>query len=469
MSFLDSIPKDLQDKIKKITTILPNSLDIFKELYEVGVNQGNRQNDNEPVSKKRKVNTSESGDHSQDGEGNISQDNIIFKLNEVSVLSPLRKKLNFILHLSDVDKKPMLSLQKDKKIELSIHNLRSSIKMATFLPVSEKPNLMYLFIKYTTPVDSDDDTNKQKKTIDPILIALTKDQILHQFHNFGILDSTITDFNQCIDYMRKQAILTGFRISNPFTINMNGGDVVRSFFVNCHRGTKEGSLYFLPDNIIFGFRKPILVFDSTDIESITYSSITRLTFNVTLITKSDEKYEFSMIDQSEYTKIDEYVRRKQVIDKSMSEELKAKTKKNANENSEDGNGVSALEEATQQMNGTAAPDINGADFDSEDDEENDGNFEADSDLSDGSESENNDSEDLEANSDPEDQDVEEQEGGDEEIQGPEEEENGAITSTLQGYDNMNVDLSSNLSNIPIEIDDDEEDEDDDEGSGVEYD
>lgn len=456
MSFIESLPKELQNKIKKITAILPNSVEIFQELYDFGITQGQNQNGVDQGSpKKRKLDGSSS---SNGKEAIIPQDNIIFKLKEVSVLSPLRKKLNLVLHLSHIDNKPMLSLEKDSKIELSISNLRANIKMATFLPVSEKPNLMYLFIKYVNPTETNSDG---KVHSDPILITLTKDHILQQFHKNGILDISITEFNSCIDYMRKQAILTGFRISNPFVTNVGNEEIVQSFFVNCHRGTKEGSLYFLPDNILFGFRKPILLFDSSDIESITYSSITRLTFNVTLITKEGEKFEFSMIDQSEYTKIDQYVKRKQVIDKSMSEELKAKTKaKNHDGDGEDTPG--ALQEAAQQLEMEGSVDINGVDLDSEDNEENDGNFEAGSDLSDGSDNDDEDedaSEDLDENEEEDEQEADEEE--DQEAEDLEE----VSAPTLQIQD---INMSSNLAGIPIEIGDDEDEDEDEDGSGVEY-
>lgn len=119
----------------------------------------------------------------------------------------------------------------------------------------------------------------------------------------------------------RQASMCGFKIEDPFA----GGD---AFFVDAHKGSKEGVLYFLPNNIIFGFKKPILFYESKDIKSITYSSITRITFNVTLLVRKpdgeEERIEFSMIDQSEFSKIDLYVKAKEVEDNSMAEELKAK-------------------------------------------------------------------------------------------------------------------------------------------------
>lgn len=474
MSFLDDLPVDLQKKIKKVISILPNTLDTFKELYEFAINQHN-QSPND--SKRRKLNNNSYNTSNNNKESSrsstagypdnltiqnmISQDDIIFQLKDVSVLSPLRKKLNFILHLSSIDKSPILSLERDSKIELSIHDLRSNIQMAVFLPVSEKPNLTYLLIKYA----------HSNSYSEPILINLANDLILNQFHKFGILETSVTDFASCIDYIRKQAILAGFRISNPFS--SNGDPIHSSFSINCHRGTKEGTLYFLPDNILFGFKKPILLFDSNDIESITYSSITRLTFNMTLITKRGQTFEFSMIDQNEYTKIDEYVKRKQVVDRSMSEELKAKTKSkisnnnNNNMGSQDNNSIdnsknnensldpnntnghqSILEAATKQFEQSNTFNLNDVHLDLDDDEALDANFEAESDLSDGSEVE----------------EVEEFDKEEEEEENDLEEISHSIINNQQH--SINMDLFTSLKDIPIEIDDND---DDSEGSGVDYD
>ena len=503
MEFLDGLPIDLQNKIRKVTSILPNTLETFRELYEFAIEQKdqsinaskrkklnsshtttNNNNNNSSSSSSSSTsnitnNTNNKTAHSQNNltvQNKISQDDIIFQLKDVSVLSPLRKKLNFILHLSPTDKSPMLSLERDSKVELSIHDLRSNIQMAVFLPVPEKPNLTYLFIKYT----------RSNSHNEPILINLANDLILNQFHKFGLLEDSITDFAACIDYIRKQAILTGFRISNPFASNV-GDPMQRSFSINCHRGTKEGTLYFLPDNILFGFKKPILLFDSDDIESITYSSITRLTFNMTLTTKSSEVFEFTMIDQNEYTKIDEYVKRKQVIDRSMSEELKAKTKSKINSNNSNNNNSSSsssnimgnqnnnsidnsknnednfdtndtdgrqsiLETTIKQLEHSGPFNLNDVDLDSEDDEDIDANFEADSDLSDGSEVEEIDKE--------------------EEEEEREENDINEISHSIIGnqQSNVNMNLSASLKDIPIEVEDDEEEEDNDdnEESGVEY-
>ena len=451
-SFLDNLPDALRSQVEPIITALPKSKAVLEELYQYAL----QESDNS----RRKISKTSVDIDSTFFEC-VQEENIIFKLKDVTVLSPLRKKSNIILHISNKTNKPMLSLMNENTPTMTITNLKINIKMATFLPVPEKNNIFYMFINYKKSVND--------KFSEPILITINKESILEQFLASGLLESDDQDFTRCIEYMRKQAILTGFRISDPFFTSHQSSDISPSFHVEGHRGTKEGTLYFLPDHILFGFKKPILMFESNDIESITYSSITRLTFNVTLITKDDGKFEFSMIDQTEYAKIDEYVKRKQVKDRSMSNELKAKTT-NKNQQVQDGEPMSALEEATQQLESDM--NINAMNLDS-DDEENDVNFEAESDLSDGSEDD--------------DEDDEEEEVQDNTLYNKSNKMSTEFSldlnelnslpsiledqhSTFNGFnafqpEGFSVDLG--LDDIPIEIEDDEDDEDD--GSGVEYD
>lgn len=446
-SFLNEIPISIREKIDKISSVLPDTIAVFEELYNYAKN--------DIPDERRKIVKKDSKISSTA----INESAIIFKLNNISVLSPLRKKLSLFFHLSESTRQPCLSLLKDSEVELSISNLKKNVVMATFLPVPEKKNLMYLFIKYNE--------SNNRKHADPILISLNKETTVQQFQHLALIDNSTGNFEDCVEYMRKQAILTGFRISDPFSNASNEQN--RTFHVECHRGTKEGTLYFLPDNIIFGFKKPILVFDSSDIGSITYSSITRLTFNVTLITKSEEKYEFSMIDQTEYANIDEYVKRKQVTDKSMSEELKAKSKsKNQNEDQQ-----SILQETAEQMQKDV--NINNVPLDSDDEE--DGNFEADSELSDGSEDDEDEEEEVydNASENKDDDEINKKDTEDEvRLDDSHEpsidvEESETIQQPQRSDATYNLGING-LSDIPIEIDDEEEDsEDSDEGSGVEYD
>ncbi|GAV48135.1 hypothetical protein ZYGR_0I04320 [Zygosaccharomyces rouxii] len=439
-SLLNNLDPELRNSVLSIVKKVPESVSIFQKVYDAGRTSNN---EFEPLRKSQKLGNESTSEES------IDRSSVIFGLNDVSVLSPLRKKLNLALHLSRGDKTPTLSLLRDGRQELAIRDLGKNITMAVFLPVAEKMGNVYLFITYTKSVDD--------KYGDPILITLNKESVLQQFKQNGIIENEIGEFTKCIEYMRKQAILAGFRITDPFFTNSSQQSP--SFHVECHRGTKEGTLYFLPEHLIFGFKKPILVFQSSDIESITYTSITRLTFNVNLVTKEDEKFEFSMIDQSEYNKIDDYVKRKQVTDKSMSEELKAKSNyKNQQAAQGENNEPSALKEAAQLMEGgNEGGNLNGAEFD-DDDDENDANFEEESGSSDGSDE----SGEEEMNDETADREAMREEQHDEqhEMEDAEAEKAEDLEQEQDG--------GGDADDIPIELDDDD-DGDDDEGSGVEYD
>ncbi|KAG0678169.1 hypothetical protein C6P41_004784 [Kluyveromyces marxianus] len=465
--FLERFPANLQAKIREIIVKVPESENVFREVFHFGQINVNDFADN---NKKRKVSSNNSLA--------VSAGDLIFELQDVSVLSPLRKKLTLTISIEENSQLPMIAFKKNDTIEHIVRDIKNSIKFAAFLPFPEKKNLEYLYIYYE---------EREGNNNDPILITLNKDQTLKQFKERSILTEEESNFQVVIDYMRRQAILTGFRISDPFSPSVMESH--HSFFVDCHRGSKEGSLFFLPEHILFGFKKPILLFESKDIDAITYSSITRLTFNVTLILKNGEKFEFSMIDQNKFSEIDDYVKRKQVQDKSMSDELKAKVTKSSQVVDQ-----SALKEALEESGA-----LDGMNADSDD--ENDKNFEDESDLSDGSNS-SNEEEEEEEEDDEEEEGEEGEEGEDEEeesndddqwnskekgsgqssVKDPEqqnieidhdlESQQGKSTSTTSSRNNfsMEVDefpslLDENelIQDIPISMDDDEE-----EDSGVEY-
>lgn len=95
--------------------------------------------------------------------------------------------------------------------------------------------------------------------------------------------------------------------------------------VTCYRGSKEALLYLLQSWVFIGFTKPLQLFNVEDIESISYSSITRSTFSLNIKLKTTgEQFEFSMIDQDKFDTINYYKENSAWNDNSMSEALRAK-------------------------------------------------------------------------------------------------------------------------------------------------
>lgn len=107
----------------------------------------------------------------------------------------------------------------------------------------------------------------------------------------------------------------------------------KAVHVKAFRGSKDGYLFFLPNGILWGFKKPLLFLPHTRISAVSYTSVLQRTFNLSLeimTTKArseeetTEEIEFAMLDQEDYSGIDEYVKRYGLQDKSMAEQRKAK-------------------------------------------------------------------------------------------------------------------------------------------------
>lgn len=144
----------------------------------------------------------------------------------------------------------------------------------------------------------------------------------------------------------------------------------RAVHVKAFRGNKDGYLFFLPNGILWGFKKPLLFIPLDRIVAISYTSVLQRTFNMVVeidvsharelaqpghqeqdadAANKTEELEFGMIDQEDYQGIDEtYVRRHGLNNRSMAEGRKAK--RQLRENAKGGNAPGADGAA----NGTAA-------------------------------------------------------------------------------------------------------------------
>ncbi|KAI3396852.1 hypothetical protein diail_11624 [Diaporthe ilicicola] len=125
----------------------------------------------------------------------------------------------------------------------------------------------------------------------------------------------------------------------------------RAVHVKAHRGSKDGYLFFLPNGILWGFKKPLLFISLDRINAVSYVNVLQRTFNMVVEVDvshapqqdeqpksgatgaqwddddgpKTEEIEFAMIDQEDYSTIDEsYVRRHGLHNRSMAEGRKAK-------------------------------------------------------------------------------------------------------------------------------------------------
>lgn len=189
----------------------------------------------------------------------------------------------------------------------------------------------------------------------------------------------------------------------------------------------QGYLFFLPNGIVFGFKKPLAFFAFGAVEAISYTSVLQRTFNLVISAVENpaaadaqgeepeaKDVEFSMLDQADFAGIDDYVKRHGLSDASMAAQRRAKlygvnkdkTKgaevnggdSAAGDEGADGDGETELQKAERQLQ------------DAEDDEEDDEDFADESESDGGSASSDSEGEEGEEGADGE-LDVEEEEDG----------------------------------------------------------
>lgn len=217
----------------------------------------------------------------------------------------------------------------------------------------------------------------------------------------------------------------------------------RAVHVKAFRGSKDGYLFFLPNGILWGFKKPLLFIPLDRIVAVSYTSVLQRTFNVVVeidvshapvhdvnqkgqqwedenATKTEE-IEFAMIDQEDYQGIDEtYVRRHGLHNRSMAEGRKAK--RQLRENAKAGDVVADATNGSAQQAGGEDDDM--AELDRAEQLIEDEEDEEEEDYDPGSEGES------EGEGDSSDEDDDEDDDEDEDDEGEEGEEG----DDAEGYD-----------------------------------
>ncbi|PVH86523.1 Rtt106-domain-containing protein [Cadophora sp. DSE1049] len=171
----------------------------------------------------------------------------------------------------------------------------------------------------------------------------------------------------------------------------------KAVHVKAFRGSKDGYLFFLPNGILWGFKKPLLFLPNERIAAVSYTSVLQRTFNLAVEIdtsipgeeESKEEYEFAMLDQEDFGGIDTYVKRHGLQDKSMAEQRKAKRLNINAVKDEDGNIIGSAE-STELAKATTEAEQAAMDEEDEDEEDYDPGSEGESEGS-GSSSEDEDS------------------------------------------------------------------------------
>lgn len=125
----------------------------------------------------------------------------------------------------------------------------------------------------------------------------------------------------------------------------------KAVFVKAFRGSKDGYLFFLPNGILWGFKKPMMFLPHERIAAVSYVNVLQRTFNLSVEVDmavageedAKEEFEFSMLDQEDFGGIDGFIKRHGLQDKSMAEQRKAKRLNVNVVKDEDGNVVGNAE------------------------------------------------------------------------------------------------------------------------------
>lgn len=375
----DTLPKELRAQVTAAIEKDSSLENVFIQLINFFKNDADSGN-----GKKRKLNTGPVSTPDPAAATIIDEPSAL-KLPGVSVQTPIRKKLDLVLT------KNALVLRKSAETAPEYVVPVTDIDSVFLLPIPEKAKPQWALI--VNPA-TDESTNKNRS--ESIMVTVGEDIVkaIVKPENGELYNGTIQEI--LILYFQRRNI----SITSEATMPPNQSLIQ----VSAYRGSKDGYLYFLPESVFFGFKKPLLVFRLFKIISISYSSITKSTFNMivkyrenllenenanTQKNNADTKFheiEFSMIDQAFFEKINQYVEFHGLDDESLAEERKAKVDAKAvfpdqlikaSRETEVNTAMNVDEEdlpEPKQQNEMREINLNTHDFGSDDDDEMDEDF-----------------------------------------------------------------------------------------------
>ncbi|KAF2229989.1 Rtt106-domain-containing protein [Viridothelium virens] len=363
---------DLLNKIQSHLARFPEQHTLFEEIAFY-INNHNSISSTDGPNKKRKINGSGTPQNTTMSDlqaavkkgGNWETPIAYYRVPEVSFSIPQRKK--FMLELCSEGSsiaKATGSLQMTEKGQGGIRAVNTStgklefgigwndIEQIICLPVPEKQQRTYNFL--IIPIGNDGVYSETPSPPDQIIFTLPetapKTAMFTESHAPSDLahfppteaeqetyvSSAIRYINAGLRTHRKQ-VITPNEDEFASAVPQPHRKGEKAFHVKAFRGSKDGFLYFLGIGLVFGFKKPILLFQHHHIDSISFTNVLQRTFNIVItvsrsglgssVEGSEEKteeFEFSMIDQAEYAEIDTWVKKHALNDHSMAQQRKAK-------------------------------------------------------------------------------------------------------------------------------------------------
>ncbi|KAL3427715.1 hypothetical protein PVAG01_01224 [Phlyctema vagabunda] len=271
-------------------------------------------------------------------------DPVLLEVKDISVVIPQRKKYTLCFTASHL----YARLGESKEPVAGISYALKDIEYAFCLPVPEKSQKQFNYVLF--PKNSIITPAKPVAGAPPAPepIVFTIPDSAPKPGTIGGQDSTAAsavsdDFKTLFDWaFSKYLKSSGSQVkkiteadANLFasTIKQPHRPKEKAVHVKGFRGSKDGYLFFLPDGILWGFKKPMLFLPHSRISAVSYTSVLQRTFNLNIDVdtsndkggeETQEEFEFAMLDQEDFAGINEFVQRHGLQDKSMAEQRKAK-------------------------------------------------------------------------------------------------------------------------------------------------
>ncbi|KAF1976053.1 Rtt106-domain-containing protein [Bimuria novae-zelandiae CBS 107.79] len=333
---------------------------LFRDISTYILNQTS-QTTTEPVSKKRKLEDSNGTQNSAAAPSSLtsSATKAWRQYPGVSFSIPQRKK--FTLELVDRKDGGIRAVGADGSVEFAV--AWRDVDQVFCLPVPEKAKRQHNFIVLPVHGDGVNPVPDHLKTSPPEPIVWTFEEATGK----NIVEGEDPGPGPMAEAIHHCLLQAGTNKTVVFpeaaqfesAIPQSHRKGEKAYHVKGHRGSKEGYLFFTSVGIVWGFKKPLAFFDFASVTSVSYTNILRNTFNLVLTTQTGD-VEFGMIDQTDYSGINDYVQKHGLQDESMAAARRAQ-KLNVNpekkeENGENGaaaqvpnDGLTELERAQQEL------------------------------------------------------------------------------------------------------------------------
>ncbi|KAH6724551.1 hypothetical protein DL95DRAFT_380244 [Leptodontidium sp. 2 PMI_412] len=411
---------DIQDAIRNASAAGPHYIELFNQisLHVCGLISSP-----EPASKKRRIDdqglvarpaSSGTNGHALNGIVTAtasSSDPVLLEIKDISVVVPQRKKYTLCFTSTHL----YARLPDSKEPAPGVSFAWSDIEYAFCLPVPEKTQKQHNYILF--PRNSAITPSRPVPGAPPIpepLVFTIPDGApkpgtiggLEAAAAAAVSDDTKTLFNWAITTRLKAAGKGSTKIVQAdeklfaSELRQPHRPSEKAVHVKAFRGAKDGYLFFLPNGILWAFKKPLLFLPNERIAAVSYTSVLQRTFNLAVEIdtsvpgeeESKEEYEFAMLDQEDFGGIDTFVKRHGLQDKSMADQRKAKRLNINAVKDEDGNIIGSAE-STELAKAATEAEQAAVDEEDEDEEDYDPGSEGESEGS-GSSSDDDDSDDT---------------------------------------------------------------------------